>query len=128
MDVKEIIQYWVSTAEDDWIVVQHLFEKGDYAYALFFAHLYLEKLFKAMVVKETKGHAPPIHNLQSLAEKAGINLTIEQSDFILKVNDYNIQARYPDFKLEFKRQCTETFTEEQIKEIGALGEWLKKRL
>ncbi|MDI6794411.1 MAG: HEPN domain-containing protein [bacterium] len=128
MDIEEIVQYWVGTAEDDWKVVQHLFEKGDYAYSLFFAHLYLEKLFKAMVVKETKGHAPPIHNLQFLAEKANIALTDKQSKFILEVNKWNIKARYPDFKLEFKRQCTERFTEEQIKEIGALGEWLKKRL
>jgi HEPN domain-containing protein len=51
MEKKDYIEYWKSTAEKDWEAVGHLFEKGDYLHALFFAHLVLEKLLKAHHVK-----------------------------------------------------------------------------
>jgi len=33
MTKKEHVQYWVKSAEDDWGVAGHLFEKGDYPYS-----------------------------------------------------------------------------------------------
>lgn len=44
MNVDEVAQYWVELAVADWPVVNHLFASGDYNYALFFGHLYLEKI------------------------------------------------------------------------------------
>ena len=42
MEREEKIKYWVKSAEYDWRVAHHLFEKGDYPYALFFGHLTVE--------------------------------------------------------------------------------------
>jgi HEPN domain-containing protein len=39
MGREEKTNYWLTSAENDWIVANHLFEKGDYPYALFFGHL-----------------------------------------------------------------------------------------
>jgi hypothetical protein len=33
------VKYWITSAEHDWLVAWHLFEKQDYSYALFLAHL-----------------------------------------------------------------------------------------
>jgi HEPN domain-containing protein len=57
MNVDEVVEYWLELAEADWPVVDHLFASGDYNYALFLGHLYLEKLLKALVVKVTQHHA-----------------------------------------------------------------------
>ena len=39
MDRKEIIEYWVTEANEAQTVAHHLFEKKDYSYSLFFGHL-----------------------------------------------------------------------------------------
>ena len=46
MNVDTVVRYWLETAEEDWPVAEHLLASGDYRYALFFGHLYLEKLLK----------------------------------------------------------------------------------
>ena len=48
MNVDEVVQYWLELAEEDWPVAEHLLASGDYHYALFFGHLYLEKLLKGI--------------------------------------------------------------------------------
>ena len=41
---KDKVKYWLKTADQDWKVANHLFEKQDYSYALFFGHLTIEKM------------------------------------------------------------------------------------
>ena len=67
LDINGIKLYWVTEAEEALTVADHLFEKGDYSYALFFGHLAIEKLLKALYIERQKEHAPPIHNLLRLA-------------------------------------------------------------
>jgi len=50
--------YWLESAKEDWKVARHLFEKGDYSYALFFGHLTIEKILKAIYAGRT-GETPP---------------------------------------------------------------------
>ena len=38
---KRLIDYWLNSVEEDLKVVDHLFEKGDYTWALFIGHLVL---------------------------------------------------------------------------------------
>lgn len=69
-----MIDYWLVEAEEALQVADHLVEKGDYSYALFFGHLAVEKVLKALFVGRNHEHAPLIHNLLRLAELAGIEL------------------------------------------------------
>ena len=62
----KLINYWLKTAEEDLRVVDHLFEKGDYTWALFIAHLVLEKVFKGYYVKVIGKPAPYSHSLRYL--------------------------------------------------------------
>ena len=128
MQTEEVIKYWLTSAEDDQRVAEHLFEKGDYAYTLFFGHLYLEKLLKAMVVKVTNTQAPAIHNLRVLSEMAKLPVSDEQLEFLIKVQDYNLRARYPDFKFDFKKRCTKEFTKKELERIIEFGKWLKEKI
>ena len=48
MAKKDQIKYWLKSADQDWSAANHLFEKKDYTYALFFSHLTLEKILKAI--------------------------------------------------------------------------------
>lgn len=73
-DVEKTIRYWFEGAEYDMGVADAMFEKKKYPYALFMGHLAIEKLLKALVVKNTRSHAPYTHSLKLLAENSGIGM------------------------------------------------------
>jgi len=79
---KDIIKYWIKTADQDWRVASHLFEKGDYPYALFFGHLTIEKILKAIFSEKNEQTPPFSHNLVYLSEKAGLELSEEQLELL----------------------------------------------
>ena len=54
LDIENIKSYWISEAEEALMVANHLFEKKDYSYALFFGHLAVEKISKAVYVQNKK--------------------------------------------------------------------------
>ena len=51
-----------------------------YPYALFMCHLSIEKLLKAIIVKQIKEHAPYTHNLIELGKNTQINFKEEQKN------------------------------------------------
>lgn len=79
-NMDEVARYWIAEADEALTILQHLFEKGDFSYALFFGHLAVEKLIKAAYVLKNKEHAPPIHNLPRLARMAGLLLSPERRE------------------------------------------------
>jgi HEPN domain-containing protein len=83
MDHKEIIDYWVTEAEESLIVAEHLFEKRDFSYSLFFGHLAVEKMIKAILVKNGNPQVPRTHNLLRLAKAARIQLNAEQQSSLI---------------------------------------------
>ena len=128
MDVGKIVQYWLSTAVEDLSAAEHLFASQDYTHALFFGHLYLEKLLKAQVVGQIGQHAPLSHNLRYLAEKANLDLDREQEAFLARATEYSIKTRYPDMDLEFRRLCTREFCNSELERIKEFGLWLKEMI
>lgn len=126
VNMDQVAQYWIDEAEEAFTILQHLFEKVDYSYALFFGHLAVEKLLKAAYVLQEKEHAPPIHNLSRLARMAGISLSRERREQLAMITSFNIEARYPDLKRSFRNKCTREFTTEQIKSIQDVMKWLRE--
>ena len=127
-EVHHVVSYWSKTAKHNYDTMQSLFKAKRYADCLFFAHLLLEKILKAFVVKETKRQAPFIHDLVRLEEAAKLGLTEEEVYLLNKVNDFNIRSRYPDYKLKFYRMCTKKYTEEHLRQITSLYKKLCQKL
>jgi HEPN domain-containing protein len=124
MDREEKIKYWIKSANNDWIVAGHLFEKGDYSYALFFGHLTVEKFLKAVFVSKFNESPPLTHRLTYLAEKIGLELSPERQELLEIITDFNLEARYPDEKFSFYKKCTKKFTETNLKKVEEIKEWL----
>ena len=121
-------RYWLESAKDDWKVARHLYENGDYPYSLFFGHLTIEKIFKAIYAQRTGDNPPFTHRLVYLADKASLKLTVEKLRLLETITDFNLEARYPDEKFSFKKRCTREFTGKYLKEIGGMKKWLEKQL
>ena len=125
---KDKVKYWLKTADQDWKVANHLFEKKDYSYALFFCHLTIEKILKA-IFTDKKDKTPPFsHNLVYLSEKAGLELNDENLELLEEISDFNLEARYPDDKFSFYKKSTMEFTENKLKQIERLKKWLLQKL
>lgn len=129
MTIDEHINYWLDSAAHDLDTAEHLFKSGKYDWCLFIGHLVLEKTLKAMFVFKNNNKVPPkMHNLVKLAAIAKINLNQEQEIFLGDVNDFNLEARYPDYKQEFYKKCTKTFTERYFSKIKEYYKWLKSQI
>jgi HEPN domain-containing protein len=126
---KEYITYWETTAKKDWRAVQNLFKSKDYVHSLFWSHLVLEKLCKALWVKHHESNHPPrIHNLIYLIENIPLSADDTQRAFLEKMNTFQLEGRYPDYKYTLYKMCTKKFTEETLKEANKIRQWLLKAL
>ena len=117
---KKLVKYWQETAAYDYDTMKSLVKSQRYASSLFFGHIVLEKILKALVVNETKAHAPYTHNLIRLMKTSKISLNEQEINLLNNVNDFNMEARYPEQKLEFYKLCTKKYTENYIEKINKL--------
>ena len=69
---------------------------GTPGHGLFFAHLALEKILKAIVCKQSQDLAPRLHNLSRLAELAALTLDTGKMEIIAEMNAFHIEGRYPE--------------------------------
>ncbi len=128
INTKKVIEYWRKTAEHDYEVMLYLFKGKKYPESLFFGHIILEKVLKGLVAQETKKQAPYIHDLIRLREIARLELSQDEIKFLNKVNDFNIRARYPEYKLQFYKQCDRKYTKNYLDEIIRLYKKLCQKL
>ena len=128
MEKDELVAYWVETANKDYQTMKHLYDSGDYHWALFVGHLIIEKLLKAHFVQVNNTQPSFSHNLLKLAEMANVELDEGQEDLLDLITSFNIRARYPDYKLDFYQKCTKKYAEEQIRNIEELRKWLIQKL
>jgi len=129
MEKDEHIKYWLQSALRDWDVTRDLVKARRYMYALFFAHLVIEKLLKAHWVKEHKDNIPPrLHNLSALYDKLKFELPSDLKDELTIITSWNIEARYQDYKDRFYKICTKDYTEKKLKIVEEIIKCTTKTL
>ncbi len=127
-DVEKTVTYWVEGAQYDIGVAKSLFQKRKYPYALFFGHLALEKLLKALVVRNTKKHAPYTHSLPLLASKLNLTIPDKTEKQLLRFMEFYLEARYPEEQRVYYKKCTKEFAQQNLKDIKKVFKWLKEQL
>jgi HEPN domain-containing protein len=124
----KLIDYWAKSSSMDFDAALDLLKAKKYPHCLFFAHLSVEKLLKAIYVKVNEEYSPITHNLLLLAKKSGLVLSDLQVEQFAEINTFSIEARYPDEKFNFYKKCTLQFTEKYIKIIEETLSWLREKL
>jgi len=127
-DKEKIIRYWIDSAEEDYGTMLTLYENNKNSWALFVGHLVIEKLLKGLYVKVNEDYPPLIHNLLRLAELCGLELNQEEKLFYATVTTFNINARYDDYKTNFRKKCTPEYTKQWVNEIKDKKEWIQKQI
>ena len=126
-DIGKTINYWMEGAFYDIKTADALLKTKRYPYVLFFGHLALEKILKALVVKESKKHVPYTHSLPLLSSKLPF-ITEEVRKKLAGFMEFYLESRYPEERKSFYKKCTKKFTENSLKEIKEVFRWLKKKL
>ncbi len=122
---QEYISYWLEQSENDWQAVNTLFKGANYLQSLFFAHLVIEKIAKALWIKHNEGNVPPkTHNILYLLSCTPIEVPEEKGVFILSLNRFQLEGRYPDYKQKMHVICNKDFTSSMIEETNNLRLWL----
>ncbi|HUZ60817.1 MAG TPA: HEPN domain-containing protein [Hanamia sp.] len=100
-----------------------------YSLLLFELHLALEKLFKALWIKESVADTPPYaHDLQKLYEELSLDISPEDFDFLSVINSWNIRGRYPDYTKRLYQNTTDSYLKEQIRKVEILKKWLEEKI
>ena len=130
MDNIDLMEYWLKSAENDYDAMRVMFNNKKNTWTLFLGHLVIEKLLKGLYAKKNKENPYIIksHNLLALAEKCKLDLTDEQVEKLQIITQFNISARYDDYKESFYQKCTDEYTSEQVKNIEEVRVWLKELL
>lgn len=97
--------------------------------ALFWAHLMLEKLFKAHWVKDNESNHPPkIHNLITLSAKTELRLSDDDLEFLAVMNQFQLGGRYPDYVQAIWKTYKGKETKKVIDRVNKIRKCLLKGL
>lgn len=121
MNKNDYIKYWKR--------VNLLFKNRDFVFALFCAHLTLEKLIKAHWVKDNVGNHPPkIHNLVYLISKTKLQASENEMAFLEQLNLFQIEGRYPDYRNNLYKVYSAAKSKVILAKTNSIRQWLTKNL
>jgi HEPN domain-containing protein len=126
--MEKHVEYWLIQSESDLPVAESMLEKEHYTWSLFVGHLVLEKMLKAIYVREHQKLAPRTHDLVKLAKSTSLHLNDTQLVLLSEVSDFNMEGRYPDEKNMFARKCNRDFVMDYLVRIKEMQAWLKKQI
>ena len=115
MTKEQHIAYWDSQVDEDFDCAEVLFQANHFAQSLFWAHLAVEKLCKALCVKENDGNTVPlIHNLLRLTKLTTIDFTDEELGYFSEMNTFQIKGRYPEYVQNLDQTITKEICSEYL--------------
>lgn len=127
MTKDDLIRFWEEGSGEAWQTVQALLRSKRYLHALFFCHLTLEKLLKAMYVLRRKQPPPPVHSLGWLAEQAGISLAEDEMKQLEEITAFNISGRYEDYKQRLYKKANGVYARRWARSTERLMHSIRKQ-
>ncbi|WP_169307944.1 HEPN domain-containing protein [Kyrpidia tusciae] len=132
-DISQIarkdVRYWIQEAYEDISTAYFLKRAGKRKLeSAFFAHLAVEKAIKSLVAQNTHEVPPKIHNLVELAKRAGLHTTQDQREFLLMLNVYEIEGRYPAERAKILARTPDSRFEEILEKASGFIQWCTQRI
>jgi len=129
MSKHEHIAYWTRQVNDDYDCAKVLCKANHYAQSLFWAHLALEKMSKALWIKTNESNTPPfVHNLLRLITSTSETFKEEQLQFFNEMNMFQMKGRYPDYAENLEETITKEICEEYLNKTKEMIQCLQEKL
>jgi len=109
LTAKQHVDHWLRGSAEAMKTMRDLLSKKNRTYAMFFGHLAVEKMLKAVcavrrIPVPTAGAKG--HDLVYIAGKCGLALTPQETIELTTIKAFNIEARYDDYRQRFHALCT----------------------
>jgi HEPN domain-containing protein len=127
--MDKIVSHWVERAEYDLETARSMLDTGRYLYVGYMCQQAVEKVLKGIIAQQNKENLP-IHNLNRLAQVAGIenDLNAEQFNFLAELTPYCIEARYGDYRDSLSEIINEQRAREVYAETQEIFQWLYRKI
>jgi len=123
-----LINAWYESAKEDLKTAEELFGLKRYSGCLFFFHLTIEKILKAIFLKTHDTYPPYTHKLAKLVRDSKLNITKEQVGYLNEMSSFNVEARYDVLKEALYKKATRDFTSNYLEITRELFGFFKKLL
>lgn len=97
INIQKQIDYWKQGSDDHFETAGILIENKKYVHGLFFCHLSIEKIIKALIVKNTLDIPQKSHDIFYLTKIAGVELPVEMEQIAQILMKYQLEGRYPEY-------------------------------
>lgn len=120
-DFKE----WLVQSEYDFQVAELMFSGGRYSYAVFMAHLAIEKSLKGIFQKKFNDFPPRTHSLIYFVNKLQITAPEEIGKFLVRLDQVSVATRYPEDLAKLQSIYTQDTTRQILLETKGALTWAK---
>jgi len=127
---KDVTNDFLNHAEYDMKTAKAMLDAGRYIYVTFMLEQAVEKLLKAIYVKELKQTPPYIHKLKKIAENLSIINELDEAQLALfdELSAYYIASRYGETIDLLRKKFKKKNTEELFNKTKDMYKWLKSKL
>jgi len=121
-----VVKNWVSLAEYDFETAKAMMKSKRYIYVVFLCQQTIEKLLKALYVKEKNETPPYTHNLIRLIESLTISPRVSESqkELLEYLNSYYFQSRYSEYFEKLSKSIPAQRAKSLLKRTEELYKWL----
>jgi HEPN domain-containing protein len=124
----DLIKAWLKSSDEDFETAKGLFDLKRYSGVLFFCHLALEKVLKALFLKKNDSYPPPTHKLIRLVNLMKIKVDEETQNHLAEITTFNIESRYDILKDRLYKKATKDYTKKYLEITAKLIDKFKKLL
>ncbi len=103
-----------------------MFVGGRYAYAVFMAHLAIEKALKGVYQKKFNAIPPRTHSLTYFVNKTELNPNETLGKFLVKLDQASVATRYPEDLVKLQSVYTQDIVQELLVQAKDVIVWVKK--
>jgi HEPN domain-containing protein len=93
--MEKVVREWLETSDYDLETADAMLKAGRYLYVLFMCQQAVEKLLKAVFVKNKNELPPRVHNLSYLADSINLEVTDSERSLLNELNQFYLESRYP---------------------------------
>ena len=127
---EKIVKDWLTFAEYDFGTAKAMLAAGKYIYVALYCQQAIEKIMKAIYVKEKDETPPNTHNLINLLSHLSISAEFdnEKTELLRSLSLYYLETRYTETIVEISSIVNKREAERIFKETEKMTSWLKGKL
>ncbi len=123
--LKATTKNWIASAKYDIESARHMFDTRRYIHVIFFCHLAIEKMLKAIVAESQDRHPPYTHDLYELIRLGHLDIPEAHQVVIAKLNQLSIATRYPEDLDQLVKSYPKSVAADFLKQSKAVLKWLE---